>query len=83
VAWRFDFTGGSGSSPLVIGSRVFFDGGVGTGGGSFMAVDDTGMRPVLVWRREFPAHFFFSTVEDPRGGLWVATVRGSTLMRLN
>lgn len=83
VAWHFDFSGTSGASPLLIGSRIFFDSRVGSNIGTFMAIEDTGVGPLLVWSREFSGYFYASAVQDPRGGLWVATAPAMLLIRLN
>jgi outer membrane protein assembly factor BamB len=83
VAWTYDFRGPSGASPLLIGSRLFFDGRTQSGAGTFMAVDDAGTSPALAWRMQAPSTFAASAARDPRGGLWVYPWQTGKLQRLN
>ena len=83
VAWTYDFRGPSGASPLLIGSRLFFDGRTASGAGTFMAVDDTGAAPSLKWRIQASSTFAASAAQDPRGGLWVYPWQTGKLLRLN
>jgi|JI102314A1RNA_FD_contig_61_823083_length_2529_multi_2_in_0_out_0_2 outer membrane protein assembly factor BamB len=83
VAWTYDFRGPSGASPLLIGSRLFFDGRTQAGAGTFMAIDDTGTAPSLAWRIQATSTFAASAAQDPRGGLWVYPWQTGKLLRLN
>jgi len=83
VAWTYDFRGPSGASPLLIGSRLFFDGRTPSGAGTFMAIDDLGAAPSLAWRIQVSSTFSVSAAQDPRGGLWVYPWATGKLLRLN
>jgi len=83
LSWHHDFKGPSSSSPLLIGSRLFFDGRSGVRGGTFTAVADDGDAPRLVWKQPFSARFVVSAAQDPRGGLWVYPALTDALLRLN
>lgn len=83
VAWTYDFRGPSGASPLLIGSRLFFDGRAKSGAGIFMAVDDMGTAPSVAWQIQAPSTFAASAAQDPRGGLWVYPWQTGKLLRLN
>lgn len=83
VAWTYDFRGPSGASPLLIGSRLFFDGRAQSGAGTFMAIDDLGTAPSLAWRIQAPSTFAASAAQDPRGGLWVYPWQTGKLLRLH
>lgn len=83
VAWTYDFRGPSGASPLLVGSRLFFDGRAQSGAGTFMAVDDRGTAPSLAWRIQASSTFAASAAQDPRGGLWVYPWQTGRLLRLN
>lgn len=83
VAWTYDFRGPSGASPLLIGSRLFFDGRAQSGAGIFMAIDDLGTAPSLAWRIQASSTFAASAAQDPRGGLWVYPWQTGRLLRLH
>ncbi len=83
IAWTLDFRGPSNASPLVVGSRVFFDGRNSSGGGTFMAVDDLGSAPSLLWQASFSARFAASAAQDPRGGFWVYPWQTGKLLRIH
>jgi hypothetical protein len=84
VSWHYDFKGPSGSSPLLIGKVLYFDGKPTKTSGSFMAVADHGTSASLLWTRSFHGTFNVSAAQDPRGGLWVHTWTGAEqLTRLN
>jgi outer membrane protein assembly factor BamB len=83
VAWTYDFRGPSGASPLLIGSRLFFDGRTQAGAGVFMAIDDMGSAPSLAWRIQSSSTFAASAAQDPRGGLWVYPWQTGKLLRLH
>jgi hypothetical protein len=83
VAWYYAFTGPSGASPLVIGSRIFFDGQPHAGQGMFMAVDDHGDAGTLTWGRTFRGQFVANAAQDARRGLWVYPYQSPALLRLD
>lgn len=83
VAWTFDFRGPSGASPLLVGSRLFFDGRAASGAGTFMAVDDTGAAPALVWQTTATSRFAASAAQDPRGGFWIYPWQSGKLLRVH
>jgi len=83
IKWHFDFVGPSQASPLLIGSRLFFDGTPPPARGRFMAVDDLGTAPALVWSKVFSTRFVSAAAQDPRGGLWVYPLGSTHLFRLN
>lgn len=84
VGWSFSFKGPSGASPLVIGTRIFFDGRPTPRSGRLFALNDRGSAPRLLWQREFPSILTASAAQDPRGGLWLAPAGAAhTLLRLN
>jgi hypothetical protein len=83
VAWSYAIVGPSGASPLLIGTRLFFDGRRGTRQAWFYAVDDQGSAPTLAWRVAFDARFDASAAQDPRGGLWVYPWQTGALLRLD
>lgn len=83
VAWTYDFRGPSNASPLVVGSRLFFDGRNSSGGGVFMALEDQGSAPSLLWQASFSAKFAASAAQDPRGGFWVYPWQTGKLLRIH
>ena len=83
VAWTYDFRGPSGASPLVIGTRLFFDGRTAGGAGTFMAINDLGTAPSLAWRIQASSTFAASAAKDPRGGFWVYPAKTGKLLRLH
>jgi hypothetical protein len=84
-SWHFDFSGPSGSSPLIVknGSgqnQIFFDGTDEKAAhhkapaAAFYGVLDTldGQPPVPMWKQSFPASSFMANAaHDPRGGFWI------------
>jgi hypothetical protein len=84
IRWSYSFKGPSGSSPLVVGTRIYFDGRPTQGKGRVHALVDQGVRARLLWQRDFSSILIFSATHDPRGGLWVAPATAAqTLLRLN
>lgn len=83
IAWYFAFEGPSGASPLVIGTRVYFDGRPAAGGGTFYGIADLGRRALQLWRRDAENRFVASAAKDPRGGLWVYPAQQGKLLRLD
>lgn len=84
ASWHFAFAGPSGSSPLVIGSRIYFDGRRARGQGRFIAVTDRGASARLLWQRDFASYFGVSPAQDPRGGFWLwPSSAAQTLLRLD
>lgn len=83
IAWYFAFEGPSGASPLVIGSRIYFDGRPAAGGGTFFGLYDLGPRAIQVWRQDATNRFVASAAKDPRGGLWVFPMQQGKLLRLD
>jgi hypothetical protein len=83
VAWHYDFTGPSGASPLVIGSRVFLDGRSALRQGVLLAVDDLGASARMAWRKTTPEPSNVSPAQDPRGGMWVNAYKSFTLVRMD
>lgn len=83
IAWTYDFRGPSNASPLLIGNRLYFDGRTSTGTGTFMAVEDTGSAPSLVWQVAFNSTFAASAAQDPRGGFWIYPWQTGKLLRVN
>jgi hypothetical protein len=81
--WHYNFAGPSGSSPLLIGSRLFFDGDQRPGMGNFFALDDLGDTPLRAWSAKFTNYFSASAAQDPRGGLWVYPWQTGNILRLN
>lgn len=74
VAWHFEFGARSGSSPLLMGDTIFFDGDRPSPGAPddprVFAVRDLGGEPELRWSHPMPGFGFASAAGDPRGGLW-------------
>ena len=83
IAWHHAFNGPSAASPLLIGSRLFFDGRRSLGASTFLAVDDLGATAQAAWTQRFSGRFAFSAAQDPRGGLWVAPWESGTFLRLS
>ena len=76
-AWDIPFTGYSGASPTVIDDRIYFDGNPRTDMDTpyIFGVRDLGSSGVELWRREMNGPLQTSLAHDPRGGLWVFTLR--------
>lgn len=84
IRWTFSFRGPSGASPLVIGTRIYFDGRPTLRSGRMFGLTDRGSSPRLLWQRDFSSKIMASAAQDPRGGLWLAAVDTShKLLRLN
>jgi hypothetical protein len=84
IAWYYSFDGPSGSSPLIIGSTIYFDGRpLGDLAGSFMGVTDHGASGHVLWQRNFSGKLRSSAVQDPRGGFWIRWGTQGIMMRLN
>ncbi len=86
VAWYYEFGARSGASPLVIGDCVYFDGDRASPSGAFaprfFAVRDEGNSGRLLWEYELSGPAAASAAHDPRGGLWVFALGGTSLLRL-
>lgn len=83
VAWFFPFSGPSSASPLLIGSRIFFDGLRGRTTGLYFGVDDLGTSGAQAWKRSYGSRFGFNAAQDPRGGLWISPWQSGTLLRVS
>lgn len=82
VAWYFPFSGPSSASPLLIGTRLFFDGLRGKTTGLYFGVDDLGSSGAQAWKRSFSSRFGFNAAQDPRGGLWISPWQSGMMMRV-
>lgn len=76
-AWSFPYTGYSGASPTVIEDRIYFDGNPRSGLDipHVYGIRDRGNFAEELWRREVNGPLQTSLAHDPRGGLWVFTLR--------
>jgi hypothetical protein len=83
VAWQHRYDGPSSASPVLSGSRLFFDGLKGRSTGLFYAVDDLGTSASTAWVKRFRGRFGFSAALDPRGGLWVSPWQSGQMLRLS
>lgn len=86
VAWYHVFGQRSGSSPLLLGDTVYFDGDrlqpEGEVDPHVMAVVDRGDHGELRWASPLPGPGFASAAADPRGGLWVFGAHAPYLIRM-
>jgi hypothetical protein len=70
----------------VIGDCIYFDGDraspLGPFAPRFFAVRDEGSSARLLWKYELSGPAAASAARDPRGGLWVFALGGTSLVRL-